>query len=282
MRILLGYNGSKTSMAALGGLALMGLSDADSVIVIFVTDTSQNVGQTTNGSELTERAAEHLRGTFHGMEVITHLADGSPADEIVAAANAFDIDIIVIGGRVDRAGSKATLGQTAQSVLTKAECTVRIVREPDKRSDHVERLLVAFDGSAGAINAVNSIAARKWESRPTVRLLAVADSSVLSSIGRFMPQMRDSAVETQFVEQWAETLAAASLRRLRSAGIESSVCLRFGDPRDEIIRVAADWNADTVFLGPHAHPNSFERSLIGSVSAAVATQARCSVEIVRS
>lgn len=261
----------------------MGLCKKDSVIVISVTDTHEVSGQNSYVSMLAARAADELRKALPVLEVATLTAQGSPSDEIVAAARAFDIDIIVIGGRVGPIfGAPAPLGQTAQRILSSAECTVRIVRVPYRAGNHVERLLVAFDGSVGSVNAVNSIVERSWHSPATVRLLAVADSSVLSSIGRFMPQMRDSAVREQFAEQWAETLASASLKRLRTAGIESSVCVRFGDPRSEIIREAADWNADTIFLGPHARSGSAERLLMGSVSTAVASGAHCSVEIVRS
>lgn len=283
MRILLCYNGSETSKAALIGVRKTGLAEKDAVIVIYVTDVCSSSRQDEEAKVLVESAAAELRHGFPGSEVVGRTAVGSVADEIVAAASAFDIDMIVIGGRVDRVvNSPSTLGKNAQRILSEAECTVRIVRAPDRASDDAERLLVAFDGSVGSVNAVNCIVERRWNTPAIVRLLAVADSSVLGSIGRFMPQMRDVAVKEQFAEQWAETLASASLSRLRTAGIECSVCVRFGDPRAEIIREAADWNADTIFLGPHARSGSAERLLMGSVSTAVATGAHCSVEIVRS
>jgi nucleotide-binding universal stress UspA family protein len=66
------------------------------------------------------------------------------------------------------------------------------------------------------------------------------------------------------------------------AGIESTVEVRFGHPKDTIIFEAENWGADAVFVGPHCAGNSFERFILGSVSAAVAARAVCSVEVVRS
>ncbi|MEP6789432.1 MAG: universal stress protein, partial [Acidobacteriota bacterium] len=62
---------------------------------------------------------------------------------------------------------------------------------------------------------------------------------------------------------------------------KTSVDVRLGDPKEAIADEAARWNADTIFVGPHCSPNSFERFLVGSVSAAVAARAHCSVEVVR-
>ena len=129
--------------------------------------------------------------------------------------------------------------------------------------------------------AVDAIAARTWPADTKVKLLVAADSLVLGSIGRFVPQMTGVAVETKFASQWAEALASTALAKLTKAGILSSVEVRLGHPKDVIIEEAEDWNADNIFVGPHCAANSFERFLIGSVSAAVANRAHCSVEVIR-
>ena len=93
--------------------------------------------------------------------------------------------------------------------------------------------------------------------------------------------MADVAIGAKFVSQWAETLAANSIRKLTNAGLSASVEIGMGYPKDTIIEVAKAWNADSIFVGPHCSENSFERFLLGSVSAAVAACAHGSVEIVR-
>ena len=61
----------------------------------------------------------------------------------------------------------------------------------------------------------------------------------------------------------------------------ASVEVRFGHPREILVKEAEDWNADAVFVGPHCPPNAIERLLIGSVSSDVAARADNTVEVVR-
>lgn len=282
MRILIGYNGSEASKAALGDYSLMGLPDANDVLIVSVAEAWLPPKTTEEADELGKQAATELSAKFPVLKTKTAVATGSPAHEILAAAGQFEPDMIIVGEPREQADrSNLFLGHTTQKILAGAPCSVRIARAPLDGNPHPERLLVAFDGSAGSISAVNVIADRTWPKETEVRLVAVADSSVLGTIGRFTPQMKDSAVEAKFAAQWAETLAVSSLERLRAADIKATVDVRFGNPKDEIIRAADEWNADTIFAGPHAAANSFERFLIGSVSSAIAARAHCSVEIVR-
>ena len=53
-----------------------------------------------------------------------------------------------------------------------------------------------------------------------------------------------------------------------------------GSAKDVILDEAERWGADLIVLGSHGY-SGWRRFLLGSVSHAVATHARCSVEIVR-
>ena len=57
--------------------------------------------------------------------------------------------------------------------------------------------------------------------------------------------------------------------------------LREGDPKHELPKAAEEWGADCIFVGSTGFSNRFERFVLGSVSAAVAARAHCSVEVVR-
>ena len=54
-----------------------------------------------------------------------------------------------------------------------------------------------------------------------------------------------------------------------------------GDPKRELCKAAEEWGADCIFVGSAGFSNRFERFVLGSVSAAVAARAHCSVEVVR-
>jgi len=53
-----------------------------------------------------------------------------------------------------------------------------------------------------------------------------------------------------------------------------------GDPRRALIEEVDQWQADCIFVGARGL-SQLDRFLLGSVSAAVASRAHCSVEIIR-
>lgn len=282
MRILIGYNGSDAAMAALHDLRCAGFPDETEAIVFTVAESWLRPKTAAEASSIAANGKAAICSDFPTWMVNAETKSGSPPREILARAESFDPDLIIVGETSQMISpGNIFIGPTSQKILTDAGCSVRIVRGCERSKPHAKRILVGFDGSAGAVHTVDSIVGRKWAAGTEVRLLAVADSSVLGSIGRFTPQMKDAVIEAKFALQWAETLAAASLEKLKGAGISSSVEVRFGDPKYVIVEEAERWNADTIFVGPHCAPNSLERPLIGSVSLAVASRAHCSVEIVR-
>ena len=282
MRILIGYKGCEPSKAALHDLRHAGLPEKTEILVMTVAESWPGSGDLSAAEAIAAEGAELVRRDFPACTVLSETAPGSPPREILARAESFHPDLIIVGEpRYSVRQNNVLIGNTSHTLLTEAKCSVRIARGNLNEASHTERIVVGFDGSAGSIRAVESVAERKWETGTCVRLLSVADSSVLDSIGRFTPQMTNASVQTKFASQWAESLAASSKENLSKAGICASVELKLGHAKDVIIKEAEDWDADTIFVGPHSSANSFERFLIGSVSAAVAARAHCSVEVVR-
>ena len=162
------------------------------------------------------------------------------------------------------------LRNTTETVLIEAECSIRISRGNPERADGSYRVLIAYDGSPGSVAAVRTVSTRTWPSRTQIKLLLVADTAVLSSIGRFAPQMTDPFLEAKITAQWARSLAMVPLEMLADAGLEAELAVEAGNPKNAIVDFARAWNADSIFVGPHCRGNSFERFLVGSVSSAVA------------
>jgi nucleotide-binding universal stress UspA family protein len=282
MRILIGYNGSDASTAAIGDLHNAGLGDDTEALVLTVAEEWCLPRTLDEAQKVAEAGKETIEREFPAWIVACEVAAGSPPREILARTESFHPDLIVVGEpRHDLSENNLFVGHTSHILLTESSCSVRIARGDKRPTSHPQRIIVGFDGSVGATLSVETIAARHWVRGTAVQLLAVADSSVLGLIGRFNPQMRGAAVETKFASQWAETLASRSLDKLGRAGIGSSVAVLLGHPKDVIIQEAERLDADTIFVGPHCSSNSFERFLIGSVSASVAARAHCSVEVVR-
>jgi nucleotide-binding universal stress UspA family protein len=75
-------------------------------------------------------------------------------------------------------------------------------------------------------------------------------------------------------------MAEASAEKLRAAELIVSSVIKNGDPKRLLVDEAERWGADSIFVGARGL-RLIERFLVGSVSAAVATRAHCSVEVVR-
>ncbi len=282
MKVLIGYNGSEAATAALGSLALAGLPADVEVVVLTVAESWLPPQTVAEATQMADDAAATLSKTHPGLSITKRVSTGCPATELLATAEMIHPDLIVVGEPERESGDHGLfLGHTSQKTVTDSRCSVRIARPSLQGRNESAKLLVGFDGSTGAIDSIRTISGRDWPPATEVCLLAIADASVLGAIGRFTPQMTDAAVGAKFASQWAETLAASSLDELRRSGVNARVEVRFGNPKDELVRYANEWKADTIFVGPHCAANSFERFLLGSVSAAVAARADCSVEVVR-
>lgn len=278
----MGFNGTDNSNSALDDLRHAGLPERAVALVISVAEVyfpSENLGKAAN---LASFAADRLRKAFPIWSIRSEATAGNPAKEILAAARSFNPDIIVIGGHSSIPTShNALLGHVSKLILAEAACSVRVGRIRNPLKACPERIVLGFDGSPGSEFAVESIAMRNWPAGTKVCLLAVADSALLRSIGRFIPQMNNVVLEAKFASQWAETLAAASVAKLTKAGLIASVDVRMGQPKDMIIEIAKAWRADSIFIGlDHLHL-PVERFLLDSIPAAIAARACCSVEVVR-
>jgi nucleotide-binding universal stress UspA family protein len=105
--------------------------------------------------------------------------------------------------------------------------------------------------------------------------VAVADISVPVDIGLMPPvALTDNC-------DWLRGLADESIEALRSAGLETEFVSEFGNPKSVLVDIAENWHADSIFVGANRFGSRVERFLLGSVSAAVAARAHCSVEVVR-
>ena len=84
--------------------------------------------------EVLERAAVKLRGAdgSTGLQVSTEVLTGSPKRVIVEEAEAWGADLIVVGSHGYKSWERMLLGSVSQAVAAHAECSVEIVRCPEK------------------------------------------------------------------------------------------------------------------------------------------------------
>jgi nucleotide-binding universal stress UspA family protein len=138
-----------------------------------------------------------------------------------------------------------------------------------------------MDGSPDAAAAVQAVAARVWPGGSAVRLVTALDIGMSTALAfRRLPEETETATKdaeaSVSIAQTVEPLADL----LRSRGLTVSSVMKEGDPKHVLLDEAEQWEADCVFVGARGL-SRVERFLLGSVSAAVAARAHCSVEVMR-
>jgi nucleotide-binding universal stress UspA family protein len=139
------------------------------------------------------------------------------------------------------------------------------------------KILIAIDGSECGDVAVEG---RPWPAGSSVRISSVAEALPIEALS-LPPRNREDLERA--ARRRAETIVERATAKLRDSDarifpISSTVVI--DSPKDAIIEEAERWGAELIVVGSHGYRGP-ECALLGSVSHAVATQAKCSVEIAR-
>lgn len=205
----------------------------------------------------------------------------SPQWALIDEANKMGADLIVLGSKGHSLINRFFFGSVSHSVVNHATCSVRVVRLKVAPHTGPVRILAGVDGSPKANRAIEVITSRNWPADTEVRLVAAFDEDVLP-LSVFGSQYSVSSIQAAIREEQAalETAVSTAGEAITAAGLNVSTAVRPGLPREVLIEEVNNFKADTLFLGAKGH-SMIDRLLIGSTSAAMASQAPCSVEIVR-
>ncbi|MFN0084054.1 MAG: universal stress protein [Blastocatellia bacterium] len=281
MKIMIAYDGSDRARMAMDDLEIAGLprlaeTRIVSVVEPFLPAGHSEVAWGAGAANAMEVLAEHAEGiarqgrqriqrSFPEWEFETELCCGRRATQLVAQAADWEPELLVINPLNRSEIRRVVWGSLSRSVVDHAPCSVRVARNTAEGESQGLRLLVGYDGSRGAEMAVCEVALRQWPANTEARLVAALATS-----------SRDGAPERR---QMLRVLDIAA-QFLRDAGLKASISLRGGQPRRVLLEVAGEWGAHCIFVGRNRH-NTFSRKFLGSTSAAIASQALCSVEVVR-
>jgi len=308
MKILIGYDGSECGNAALDDLRRAGLPNEAETLVITVADVflpppiNEEVDNTfplyvpkavrrahqraaeavRHADVLAKSAGDRLRSTFPNWNVRTESCADSPGWAVVRKADEWHPHLVVVGAHGHSSfGGRLILGSISQRILYEARCSVRIARGRIDKAGSAVRIIIGIDGSPDSEAAVDAVASRAWPKRSEVRLIAVLDTvmpvkadTVRPSILKWL-EVDDEAERDQICQ-----IFEASAVKLRASGLVASVDLKKGNPKDVLAEEAEKWGADSIFVGAKGI-RGIDRFLLGSVSAAVAARAHCSVEVIR-
>lgn len=308
MKILIGYDGSDCANLALEDVRRAGLPGRTEAVVLSVADVflppplregedvfplyvppgvkrahSHAARAVEEARSLSEGAAQCLRERFPDWEVCSDATADSPAWALVSKSYEWKSDLVVVGAHGHTVlGGRLILGSVSQRVLYEARCSVRVARDGTRKAaGSTVRLVIGMDGSSDAEAAVDAVAARVWPAGSEARLVSVLDEFMSFKAGPDEPStLKWVDADDEKDWEWVRGVFEPSAERLRRAGLKASVELRKGNPKSVLVEEAEGWGADCVFVGATGLRGA-ERLLMGSVSAAVAARAHCSVEVVR-
>ena len=313
MKVMIAYDGSAYADAGLDDLRRAGLPREAEALIVSVGDglvsTSSPIAEVA-GTALTSRRvisaiavaraqATRLLGEARGFaaearrrvlsyfpewEVRTEVLEGSPSRELLREAERWKPDLVVVGSQGRSALGRFFLGSVSKALATRARSSVRVARRGVEKGDGEPlRLIVGVDGSPGAARAVRAVGMRAWPAGTEVRLIVVEDGSSPTRLADIQPGLAELFTgNNEGLPVNARVMAEGARMVLREEGLSASVEIREGDPRHVLIDEAREWAADSLFVGSHGLDHPDEGSGLGSVSAALVTNATCSVEVVRS
>ncbi len=144
------------------------------------------------------------------------------------------------------------------------------------------RILLAVDGSPFSEAALSEVASRPWPAASEVKVVTafqvpmIPTPEVWAVSSEYLPALEKIAREQ------SESIVDAAVAAL-AGGLDKSLTVSGeviqGLPREAILEEAERWNADLIVMGSHGY-GAWRGFLLGSVSRAVVTQAKCSVEVV--
>jgi nucleotide-binding universal stress UspA family protein len=285
MKILIVYDGSSCADLALEDMRQAGLPRVAEAVVLSVSELWTPVVESAGAGEvrivgalpvslekaesLAQTACERVQSYFPDWTVKAEARLGAPATVIIEKDDEWRPDLIVVGSHGRSALGRFMLGSVSQKVVTEAHCSVRVARGEGSDAEAPARLLIGVDGSPDAEAAITVVATRVWPASSKARVVIALDDVVSEVIDHI-----------EGGRAWIHETIEAAGARLRAAGLTVSSQIRKGDPKSILPAEAESWGADCIFVGTRGL-NRFERFRLGSVSAATAARAHCSVEVVR-
>jgi nucleotide-binding universal stress UspA family protein len=297
MKIMIGFDGTDGARAALDDLRRAGLPGEAEALVVTVerrsVSASASKGDAVSrsltslwpvaplaetpygvspvpgwGDHPAQEATRRVQADFPGWEVRAGVATGAPARTLTSAADLWGADLVVVGASNRLALERLLTGGVSRDVAADAPCSVRIARGRTAEGARPVRVLLGISSPSGARSLVREVARRCWPSGSEVRLVTAFGPFARygPGVGKLVGNVRD--------------LHRSALEPLAAAGLTVSFTIREGDAKQVLAEQASGWGADAIFLGTKVL-GRLGRAMLGSVSAAVAGDAPCSVEIVR-
>ena len=218
---------------------------------------------------------------FDGLEVEPVIVKGEPAAEIAKAVRDYRIDLVTVVTHGRGGLARALFGSTAEEIIAEAPCPVLTIRPP--QHDFVEHRDHATDIRLNRILLATNFRPSSIAATSLAREMAAAHNAELHAvyvIGDYFEQ-----ISVMFPEGGKSALSRMRdevKRRMESFAGEGNGSVKThiaeGRPYAEIVRIAAEIDADLIVIGTTVHASLFGGApALGSEIERVVRNAPCPV-----
>lgn len=297
MRILVPVDGSKYSQAAVNFIAsrthLIGTEPQVRLLNVQLpipVRAARVVGKDVVKSYYDDEAAKSLKGAVAalkkaGVEAATEYRVGSPGEEIAAAADKADADLIVMGSHGHGALAGLIVGSVTNAVLARSKRPLLVLRASHAARGDSLNVGVAIDGSRFGREAVKYVIRHRdlFGAAPQITLINV----VPDFAGAVMPDMAGIALPAFSAEEVAamqtkafEGAVKPAHKLLDKGGLVADTVRLAGNPGDELAAYAKKKKLDVLVMGSHGY-GAFKQAVLGSVATRVIAHCTTPVLLVR-
>jgi nucleotide-binding universal stress UspA family protein len=218
--------------------------------------------------EVATRLTQPLRA--QKLVVETEIYEGQPAEVALARSASLSTDLIVAGPDM------------MQKLVHRANCPTLIIRPAVQV--HPLSIILAVDESATTwrvVEFLRDLALYNW-ARVTVINVVEEKERVLA--GPLAPEPTGLGSKWDVAQPvlmgYPDTCATEVVRYLHDEGVQGRETVRFGQPADEILKVARDREAVLIVIGANRRVQA-DPFRLGRVAQRVIREASCSVLVVR-
>lgn len=218
---------------------------------------------------------------FNGLEVEPVIVEGEPATEIARAVRDYDIDLVTVVTHGRKGLARALFGSTAEEIIAEAPCPVLTIRPPqhdfvEHRGERTElrlnRVLLSTNFRPSSVAATQ--VAKQLASQTAAELHVVyVIGDYLEQISVMFPEGGLNALTRvrSYVQERMSQMTRGEWERAVPHVIE-------GRPYEEIVRLAADSDADLIVIGTSVHASIFGGTpVLGSEIERVVRNSPCPV-----
>lgn len=212
----------------------------------------------------------------------------SPALEVVAAAAAWNAELIVVGARGLGPIRRLLVGSVSRAVVHQSTVPVLVVR-PHQHAERPFKALLAAETAVGGEKIAQVLRQFTWPAGSLGSVVSVAEPMFAGEMPKWLADQARSPETEAMSQVWVvghESELKDKLdemtrlcQQLPEPFQATSPLVVEGYPAEKILEAAAKEEADLVALGAR-DIGAVSRLLLGSTSEAVLSQATCSVLVV--